>query len=77
MAKTGLLQFSKTHPPYRPGKCWACSIPEAKEINEGKKAGLTVAVILRWLMEEKGYSPNEARSNRLHYHFSSNHHEEK
>jgi hypothetical protein len=55
--------------------CFACTIPEAEEVNEGRRNGVKTSTILRWLVEARGYA--EATRNKLDHHFGSRHHEKK
>lgn len=70
-----LSEFSKRVPRSTGGTpCWACSIPEAAEINKAWNKNVTRAQIARWLREEKGYPKNLPIEVRLHCHFSGNKH---
>lgn len=44
---------------------WIESIPEWPEVLAAYKAGVSAPSIRRWLIEECGYSPDEATSGRL------------
>lgn len=62
-----LQTFAK--PTRRGAQCWACGIPEAGEINAGKRAGISNAAIRDWLIREKGYTEEEATTPRIDSHF--------
>ncbi len=75
--KKKLADFAAAHKPSKKGPtCWACSIPEAKELAEGRKRGLPVVTMRRWLIEDCGYTSSEATYNKLRDHFVKEHHEQ-
>ena len=53
--------------------CWACSIPQAEEINAGRRNGIVVPVILKYLVEKCGHEG--ITIHRLKTHFQARHHE--
>lgn len=85
MAKLSLEEFAKTLP--RKGRvCWVCQIPERAEIEaqriksdaiRGKTGymhdGISSRAIVRWLVEVRGYSPEEATATKLKAHFDREH----
>ena len=74
MSKSSLTDFAKANPQRRTGKCWACSIPETKEINAGRHQGLSDWTIRQWLIRDMGYMPEEIGPGKLRHHFGSGHH---
>lgn len=72
-----LASFAKESPaPIKGVRCWACHLPEAAELNAAKRDGTaTVTQMVSWLIEDKGYSEDEARRPRLTNHFQGKHHE--
>jgi hypothetical protein len=74
VAKLSLEAFAAENPGPKGGRpCWACNIPEAEEINAGRRAGMTLGTILSWLVE-KGYQ--DVTKGKLEAHFiNSRHHE--
>lgn len=75
---SSLADFAKENPVRKPGlKCWACSIPEAEEINQGRRSGTAISVIRDWLVQRQGYSEDVATLNKLTHHFSNNRHHER
>lgn len=77
-ARKSLTTYVASLPGRRAGiPCWACNIPEAEEINKGRLAGLSLGKIRRWLIDECGYPPEEARAGRLNGHFSAERHHER
>ena len=74
--KVSLADFvAKTKPAKKGPSCWTCSIPEAKELAEGKRRGMPLVVLRRWLIEDCGYTSSEATYNKLRDHFWKEHHE--
>lgn len=77
MAKLSLEAYAAENPTRRGGSpCWACSIPEATEINESRKKGRSIMTILRWLQDVVGYG-EQATKGRLEGHFVNNRHHER
>lgn len=72
-----LATFAKEKPQaVRGTPCWTCYLPEAAELNAAKTNGTaSLPQMIAWLIEERGYTQDEARRPRLTNHFQSKHHE--
>lgn len=72
-----LATFASEAPqPVRGVRCWACYLPEAAELNAAKRNNTaTLPQMVAWLVEDRGYDPEEARRPRLTNHFQAQHHQ--
>ena len=60
----------------RPGTaCWACGISEREEMDESLRNGMSIGVIIRWLIDVRGYSAKEVTRNRITHHRDARHHD--
>jgi hypothetical protein len=60
----------------KPGtQCWVCGIPERDEIDRCLREGMSVGVILRWLLDVRHYPSSEATRNKVQNHRNARHHE--
>ena len=74
MAKS-LKTYAQENPGGRPGKpCWACSIKESEEINQARRDGVVIPVILDWLIKERKYDAAICSRGKLNRHFSEGRH---
>jgi hypothetical protein len=58
--------------------CWACNLPPdiRQEIDEVRRAtGIGPDQVIKWLIREKGYAPDQIRRGSLNNHFVAGHHE--
>ena len=69
-----IADFAKRNPLRSQRTCWACSLPQRKEIDAALRAGVSTLHVIRWLTDEVKMSPSVARRPRMDYHFKSNHH---
>jgi len=71
-------------------RCWLCQIPERSAIDKRRlrddeirrrtgnlHKGLSVLQLAKWLVAERGYSPEEATPTKVRAHFDRDHHEAK
>lgn len=66
MSKRSLTDHAAANPPLRTGYiAWIESIPEWSEVLDGWQAGITQVQIRRWLIEERGYSPDVVSRSRI------------
>ena len=60
----------------KPGtQCWLCGIPEREEVDICLRQDMSIGVILRWLIDVRGYKPAEATRNKVGKHRDARHHE--
>ncbi len=76
-----LKAFAATFRRGRPGPpCWVCGLPEATALNEARRGGTAIAVLLAFLQTPvasggAGYPLDVATRGRLRGHFDARHHE--
>lgn len=61
-------RITKKGPP-----CWLCSIPEAREVNQGLRDGVKQAALLDWLRDDCGYGET-ATVHKVVNHLKNRHH---
>ena len=75
--KMSLEEFEKKDGGKAGRQCWVCSIPEREEIDQALHRNASSGLILRWLLNERGYSKSEATRNKVANHKEKGHHEHK
>lgn len=53
--------------------CWACGIPQAATLTVLRKRGWTATEIVDYLVEQCGYTPEDATRNKIGHHFRERH----
>jgi len=67
--RMSIAEFVKKNPPKKHGNpCWACSIPERKEVDEAIRSGVGKRSITGWLQQECGYPKDMATEGRIAHH---------
>jgi hypothetical protein len=85
-ARATLEEFDATRRTAR--ECWICNIPERETIDAqwrkdqvvrkravNRRLGVSTRRMIEWLIDEHGYSPDEATHPKLKNHFDRRHHE--
>ncbi len=80
-----LKAFVAGTPQRRGGKpCWVCSLPEIKQLDQGRRDGVSMLSIRSFMLAAKdgdppglGYSPEEATIGRIRSHFEQGKHHER
>lgn len=62
-----LTEFAESSRPKTGPVAWLVGIPEYDECVAGWLAGIPVSAIRAWLVDECGYDPQLATTNRLNY----------
>lgn len=71
-SKPSLLDYAAAKKPQ--AGCRVCEIPEVKEINAARMAGVSYDNIALWLVEACGYRSGLISKHRVSQHFQRNHH---
>jgi hypothetical protein len=68
-----LKEFAAMNPA-RPKKCAICVLPQVKEINEAREAGITIKAMQHWLVKQHGHNIEALDYNKFSRHFGRGHH---
>ena len=63
-----LTEFAQEHPNHRGTKCWLGSLPELDEVETAHKNGIGPSLIIKWLIEDKGYPERQVTMGKVTSH---------
>ncbi len=75
--KRPLEEFAAEVRAKKVARCWVCEIPERDDLEKNYAQGVPVGTLIRWLIEECGYSRQDATPGKFQNHFYRSKHHDK